>query len=142
MKSIRDTIIEIVSEDLQVYSVVGTVTNISGGFADIEPLDGSAELQDVRIIADDSATFKATPKVGSVVICTFLDNDNAFISQLSEVDKYTIANSSESLKTILKDLISAIRTATWATPAGNTLAPPINDTQFTSISNSIDNLFD
>ena len=141
-KSIRDIIIEIASEDLQTYSVVGTVKAINGDFADIAPLDGSADLLDVRIVADSSATFRVTPLLNSVVVCTFLDNDNAFISQLSEADKYSIANNSESLRSLLEDLIGAVRAITVTTPAGPSVAPLINDVQFTAILNRIPTLFD
>jgi hypothetical protein len=141
-KSIRDIIIEIASEDLQTYSVVGTVKEINGDFADISPLDGSADLLDVRIVADSSATFRVTPLLNSVVVCTFLDNDNAFISQLSEADKYSIANNSESLRSLLEDLIGAVREITVTTPSGPSVAPLINDVQFTAILNRIPTLFD
>lgn len=143
-KSIRDTILELVNEGVQVYSMVGTVKSVDaeGNFADITPLDGSADLLDVRIVADSSATYKATPLVGSVVICTFLDNDNAFISQISEVDKYQIANTSESLKDLIEDLISAVQRITVTTPSGPSTLPLINDTEFTAIKNRVSILFD
>jgi hypothetical protein len=141
-KSIRDTIIEIVGEDLQVYSVVGTVKSVNNDKADITPLDGSADLLDVRIFADSSATFKVTPLLGSVVVCSFIDNDNAFITQLSEADKYRIANSSESLRSLLEDLIGAIRGITVTTPSGPSTAPLLNDASFISILNRIPKLFD
>ena len=141
-KSIRDTILELVSEDLQIYSIVGTVKSIDGDFADITPLSGEADLLDVRIVADSSATYKATPLVGSVVVCTFLDNDNAFISQISEVDKYRIANTSESLKDLIEDLISAVQRITVTTPSGPSTLPLINDAEFTAIKNRVSILFD
>jgi hypothetical protein len=141
-KSIRDTILELVSEDLQIYSVVGKVVSINNGFAEIEPLDGSANLLDVRVVADSASSPVAIPLVNSIVICTFLDNDNAFISQISEVDKYRIANTSESLKSLLEDLIGAIQRIVVTTPAGPSTLPLVNDAEFTTIANRIPKLFD
>jgi len=122
--------------------MVGTVKSIDGAFATIEPLDESADLLDVRVVADDSATFKVSPKVGSVVICTFLDNDNAFISQISEADKYLIANTSESLKDLLTDLVDAVRNITVTTPSGPSTLPILNDAEFLAIKNRVSDLFE
>lgn len=57
------------------------------------PINGDADIFGVRVISDNKKGFLLIPKVGSVVIVSFLDNALPFISMFSEVDKIEINGS-------------------------------------------------
>lgn len=94
MDNIRDIINEIVKKQIPVVSIPARVTAVdeSKGLIDAEPLDGSAELLDISINAeqDDSAGIVAVPAVDSVVLITMIDKNRGFVSLSSVVDKVFI----------------------------------------------------
>lgn len=52
------------------------------------PIDTSkADLQDVRLIADNKVGFMIVPKVGSIVVVSYITNELTYISMFSSVDK-------------------------------------------------------
>ncbi len=53
-----------------------------------------------------------------------------------------VGTSSETLKKILVDLITAIEQASWTTPSGTTVFPPINDSAFQNIVSRLNNFMD
>ena len=74
-------------DSLENYSKACKVDAIEGTSVDVTPLDGTAPILRVRILAGESDSgFYAVPKLGSVVVVTFLSNSSAFVSMLSEVE--------------------------------------------------------
>lgn len=86
---IRKAIGELTRDKAPVYSVVCSVTNISEVemTCDCTPLDGSAELLDVRLQAQVENGWALIPKDGSIVTVTMLNQTAGFVSQVSEIDK-------------------------------------------------------
>ena len=84
----RDAIKEAAQKDEEFYSLVCTVDAVREDFCDVTPLDGGAQLLDVRLVAQEGADepFKLIPKEGSKVLVEFLDVDNAYIAMVSEVE--------------------------------------------------------
>lgn len=54
---------------------------------DCTPLDGSAELLDVRLQAQVENGWALIPKDGSIVTVTMINQFTGFVSQVSEIDK-------------------------------------------------------
>lgn len=77
--------------DDEVYSLVGKVKALdeSARTCDVEPLNGDAEIFDVRLQAEQGGDFGAVlfPRVGSWVIVTFLGKSDAYVAATSEVEK-------------------------------------------------------
>lgn len=60
---------------------------------DCDPVNGDTEILDVRLVANGSEDrFVLIPKEGSDVVVTMLNNEDAFVSMVSEVDKFYFKN--------------------------------------------------
>ena len=112
---------------------------------DVKPLDGGAEVFDVRLRADideQRGGLVLVPKRGSVVLISAI-NDNlnsAYVVMVSEVDLITIKTARESLKQWLKDVLTEVRRTTHTSPAGETKFPT-NALAFQLLENRLDHLF-
>lgn len=75
----------------QVYSVVGTVTEVdeAARVCTVQPLNGDAELFDVRLQAelDSEDGLVLIPAVGSWVVVTFLEQNTGYVAATGKVDK-------------------------------------------------------
>lgn len=81
----------------EVYSVVGVVTAVDAEArtCDVRPANGMAEIYDVRIQAapHGGEGMNYTPKVGSVVVVTFLNRHTGYVAVATELeDWYLICN--------------------------------------------------
>lgn len=76
----------------EVYSVLGKVVSVDGYTCEVEPLDGSATIQDVRFKADvdQEDGLAQEPKVDSVVVVTFLGKNTGYVGLGSELKKVTL----------------------------------------------------
>lgn len=126
----------------EVYSILATVTSVdkASNTCDVKPLDSTADFFDVRLQAGKGAGVVLYPAVGSVVVVSLLNKDNAFVSLFSEVELLDIQTQSESLKSVLVDLLAAIKVLTVTTPAGPS-GTPVNAVSFTQLENRLNKLF-
>lgn len=140
--NIREIIQELNKTNDEIYSLIGKVTKVDKdkNTCTVEPIDGTPKIFDVKFSPSDSIDFLIVPKVDSMVVVSFMNKDNAFVSMFSEVDKYTIKSSEEDLKTILSDLIDTINQMTVTTAMGAS-GTPINIADFTDIKTRLDKLF-
>lgn len=86
---IQDAFRKMVLPGGEQYCVVGTVdsVNMTDKTCDVTVINGNADLQDVRLIAGATpGGLLLVPKVGSVVVCSFLNDAVAYVSMFSEVD--------------------------------------------------------
>ena len=75
------------------YSKVCKVDSVDTGAmtCEVSPLDDTAPILNVRLIAGETETPVAcVPKSGSMVLVTFLNSANAFVSMFSEVEAVSI----------------------------------------------------
>lgn len=119
--------------------------------------DDGLELFDVRLkpVLTDNESLVMFPSVGSwVLIARIEDDEEWLLMSCEQVDKYRvtvgdsviemtsdgikISNGGETLKSILSDLIEAIKLLTVPTGAGPS-GTPYNAASFTSINNRIAN---
>ena len=90
-QQLRDTLKKHVTKDEEYYSIVCKVDEVEGGFCDCTPINGDAQLVGVRLRAGSSSTgFLPVPAVGSVVVVSFLDKEEAFVSMFSALDSVAI----------------------------------------------------
>lgn len=79
---------KLVNNGDEVYGQPCTVESINGLLAVCQPINGDAEIHEVRLVADDSTElFILVPAVGSIVIVEFLSKDEAYISMVSKVSE-------------------------------------------------------
>lgn len=128
----------------EVYSIVAKVKSVdlSEYTCDVEPINTGIELLGVKLHSGIGAsnTMVVIPKVGSNVVCTFINKSQAYVALCEEAKSVEVKSSSESLNDILKDLITAIEQMTVTTGVGPS-GVPINVMQFTAIKNRLTNLF-
>ncbi len=143
--NIRDAIKKAAETSAEIYSVIGTVDSVDDAKRTcvVEPVDGSPKIFGVRYTAteSDAGGFIANPANGAFVVVTFLDDNNAFVSLVTEFDTIVINNESGDLKEILLDLIAMIEKLTVPTPSGAS-STPINVTELTPIKQAINGLFE
>jgi len=143
--NIRDAIKKATDTGAEIYSVIGTIQSVdkSKRTCVVEPVDGSPEIFGVRYTATESDTvgFIANPANGAFVVVTFLDDNNAFVSLVTEIDTIVMKNETADLKQILLDLIGMIKVATFPTPSGAS-STAINAASLTPIEKAVNELFE
>ena len=130
------------------YSVLARVISVDLQDRSCECIDITNSIRYSRVrfnAAGSKSTNFVAPKVDSFVFLSFLDDDNAFIVNVSnpstysiktykddkETDLYNSLNSfTEKLETFKNDLLNNIKSATYATPMGVTTPTPINVADF------------
>lgn len=148
MSSIREYIQKIAEGSKtgrsELYSIVAKVksVNTTDYTCDVEPINDDIELMGVKLHSGigEAKTMVIIPKVGSMVVCTFINKSQAFVSLCEEAKSVEIKNDSNSLKKVLEDLISMIEKLTVTTGVGPS-GTPINVAELTPIKQSISNLF-
>ena len=129
------------------HTVVATVKSVDRQelSCDVEPLDGGADMFDVRLRAaldTERGGLVLLPTVGSTVLVSAI-NDNwnfPYVAMVSEVDLITVKTQQESLKTLLNDFLGAVQQLTVTTPAGPS-GVPINLAAFQQLAARLNNLF-
>jgi len=87
--SIKEAIRELVKTDDVLYSVLCTVKSVdtTNNICDCEPIDGSADLLEVRLMAQNDTGFLIIPKTDSVVVVTMINKYTGYVAMFSEVEK-------------------------------------------------------
>lgn len=90
MDNIRDIIKELIKDNEELYSLIGTVSEIDKikRVCKVQPANGDAAIFDVRFQSKVSGEMGLAlfPVEGSEVTVTFLSKELAFISQTSEIE--------------------------------------------------------
>lgn len=93
--NLRDVIKKIANDNEEVYSIPCTVKSVSGKTCDVEPLNGDADILGVKLQANDTTEgILFVPSVGSIVIVSFENKDNAFVSMWSEIESIQLRGDS------------------------------------------------
>lgn len=66
------------------------VISVDGLLCDCEPINGDADILEVRLNASGEIGYVITPKIGSLVMVTKFERFEAFISSFSDVEKVEI----------------------------------------------------
>ncbi len=142
MSDLKKALKQLVNTNDETYSKICKVDTVDKDkkVCDVTPIDGSAEIFDVRLSSDPDSSYVIYPKEGSNVIVSWLDKNNAFVSAVSNVDVFDLATENENLKDILNDLLDAITQLTVTTSTGAS-GVPINVSSFLQIKTRLDNLF-
>lgn len=91
-EQIKEAVKELSKKDSS-FSVVCKVLSVTGDKCDCEPLDGSADLLEVRLQAQTATGILITPVIDSVVIVTMLNKFTGYVSMFSEVESIELNGS-------------------------------------------------
>lgn len=124
----------------EVYAKVCEVleVNTQETTVDVKPIDGTAEIFDVRLQAEsETGGLVLIPKVGSMVLVVFLNKNNAAVVNTSEIEKFSLViepctlevdsegfllkKENETLKKLMADLLKAIKEMNFTTNNGPTI---------------------
>lgn len=107
---IRQSIRGIVKTDDVLYSVLCTVAEVdtAENTCNCEPIDGSADLLDVKLMAQSANGFLIIPKAGSTVIVTMLNKYTGFVSMFSEVEEIQLNGKNFNGLVKIEDLITKL----------------------------------
>ncbi len=104
---IKEAIKAMMKDQEELYSILGTVISVNGAFCDVSPVDGSADILDVRLQVEQSKGVLIKPKLDSKVIVSFLSKNEAIVSMFSTIDGIELnGNDWSTLKT--EDFITEI----------------------------------
>jgi voltage-gated potassium channel Kch len=108
-QDLKQSIKDIVFDGEELYSVICTVKSVEFPTCTVQPLDDEIEIDGIRLIADDKEKgIINVPTVESIVIVTFLDASNGFISLLSEIDSIGLRGDAFKGLVKIEDLVSKI----------------------------------
>jgi hypothetical protein len=93
VKEAINKLVDVNKVNINAYSVLCEVVSVEVPFVDCKPLNGSALFNSVKLNAGNDKNY-IVPKVGSNVIVSMLDKNNAYISMFSEIEKIYL-NSNE-----------------------------------------------
>lgn len=103
VEEIRDGLIGLVERQTNVfYPIICTVTSVDldNKSCDVETINGDAPMFDVKIMTDPDKGMFLVPKVGSNVVVSMLDKDNAFVVMFSELEEILIEVGDQSIEII------------------------------------------
>lgn len=144
--SIKDAIRELAKSDDALYSVLCTVKDVdtTNNICDCEPIDGSADLLEVRLMAQNETGFLIIPKIDSVVVVTMINKYTGYVAMFSEIEEIQLnGNNYDGLVKIgdLVDKLNNLENAfnqhlaiynahihSGGTIMGNTAVPTVVDT--------------
>lgn len=108
MRELKTAIQKLADKGDQTYSLICRVDSVSGIYADVSPVNGDAQILDVRIFPSDASSgFLLRPKSGSLVMVSFINKNQAFISMVSEIESFSISTGQDLSKT-MDDLINVV----------------------------------
>lgn len=122
--------------DAERQVIVGTVTKVDGKMCDIEPVNGDAELFDVRLLADNNYGFWIEPEVNSKVVVLMIEGAGALVVMADKPTKIWLSTSSGDLGGMVKvgnllNRLNALEVAMnthvhTSTPPGQPTSPNIS----------------
>lgn len=149
---------KLAEKEEEVYAKICTVlaVNAEEKTADLQPLDGSAEVQDVYLIPDyTNGGMFLEPEIGSLVCIVFITKESGVLVNFSSLKNYHVKikevelhiseegfllrKQNETLKKLMSDLITEIRRMKFTTNTGSTIRL-VNDSQFVTLENRFKNL--
>ena len=109
---------------------------------DVYTIEDDTFYDNVSLSPTNTGNFIQFPKVDSIVIVSFLDDSNCFVSQMSEIEGYYISNEDNSFLDLMNDLFTAISNIQVQTNYGASLPKSVvNQAEFNSVQDKFKNLF-
>ena len=109
LQIIKQSILKITKQD-DIYSLVCVVSDIDlDNYTCIcKPVNGSATLVNVRLMASNSTGFKVIPKDGSEVLVTLINQSTGYVAMCSEIDLIELNGDNEEGLVKVNDLVTKL----------------------------------
>lgn len=107
---IVEAIRKLANNNVMPYSVVCTVesVNLTDKTCYCIPVNGDADLQNVRLNADKKDGFLLIPKADSLVVVSFINDSAGYISMVSEVDEIHLNGTNYGGLVRINDLVTKL----------------------------------
>ena len=107
---IREAIKAHAKTDDVLYSIVCTVAAIDtdANTCDCEPVDGTADLLDVKLMAQSTNGFLIIPKIDSVVVVTMINKYTGYVSMFSDIDSIQLNGKNFDGLVKIEDLVTKL----------------------------------
>ena len=102
--------IQTLAGEVDINTVVCKVSNIdtTKNTCTCTPIDGTAEILGVRLMAESSKGFLIIPKNNSIVIVNMINSFTGYVSMFSEVDKIYLNGDTHSGLVKIDDLVNKL----------------------------------
>lgn len=148
----KDLIQRLADKGEEIYAKICEVisVDVDNQTADVQPLDGSAEITDVYLQVAENGVF-VEPKVGALVCVVFVTKELAVVVNHSEIKQFQIKIESvefqmdqngfllkkqnETLAKLMEDLLREIQRMKFLTTSGGPTTRLINKEKFKLIEN-------
>lgn len=153
--TIQETIRKLSGATPAAQFLLATVVRVDANLADLDPLDGSAQILDARLMVQDGDGLLLTPKIGSLVGCLIQGGIASIVlySELSKVEYkfagqkatidqqklsvdgfFALSSQSSDLKSCINELIDFIIALQVVNPiVGNSILLPAQIPQLQSL---------
>lgn len=122
------------------FSATVKDVNMQQRTCDVDTPEGITIYEVMLQAASERSTgFVIFPAVGSIVLISVTEAGNWYVSAFTGIDKLSIKSQNEDMKTLLSDLLDAIKKLTVTTSVGPS-GVPINLADFEAIKQRLNNL--
>lgn len=92
--TLKEAIQKLAASGDEIYSCIGEVKSVDqdNKLCVVAPVNGDADLLDIRLQAGEGKGIVFYPAVGSIVVVTFLAKNTGYVALCSDVDKIEIEN--------------------------------------------------
>lgn len=107
---IVDAIRKIANPNITPYSIVCTIDSVdlTDNTCYCVPINGDADIQKVRLMAENTKGFLIIPKVNSTVLVSFISDSMAYVSMFSEVDEIHLNGNNYDGLVKINDLVTKL----------------------------------
>lgn len=83
---IREAIQRIAGENRNTFGITCTVVSVDGSTCVCSPIDGSADIEDVRLQVEEGSGIFIEPRIGSFVIVAMTNDVEGYVALFSEIE--------------------------------------------------------
>lgn len=108
--NIREALKGLSKTNEEIYSIVCSVDSVdtANKTCDCTPKDGSADLLEVRLMAQNQTGFLIIPKVNSIVVVTMINRNTGYVSMFSEVTEIQLNGKNYDGLVMVNDLVTKL----------------------------------
>lgn len=107
---IKNSIKHLADRGDSIYSIPCTVKSVdlTNKTCDCEPINGDADLLDVRLITQSTTGFLIIPSINSLVVVTMMNKYTGYVAMFSDIDEIQLNGDNEDGIVKVNDLVTKL----------------------------------